>query len=213
MEQSQDSNNERKLSECHKSMFDEDQFKDFKLIVGKDSIMVHKVILSNRCAYFKKMLLHDTKESQVNEVVIEDFEFPIIKSFVKYLYTDEVEGIDDYGEQLMVLADKYDMQYLKERCEKHLIGKINSANAVDYLIVSDNYNCKTLREKALSVIKDHIRLIKKSESLKKLRALPHLYEIIIDYVFPDEEESSFTCVRTRENPHLKTIDRCTGRLN
>lgn len=176
-------NNETSLLDCFKAIYAEDASKDFKLSVGDECVMVHKLILTNRCFYFKQMLEHESSEDQV---IIEDFGLPVVKAFVEYLYTDEINDMQELAEDLTTLADKYGMIYLKLKIEKYLIGKVNVDTAVDYLIFSDNCSCKGLKAKALLTIRDQIRTIKKSEDFNKLDQYPHLYKSIIDIMVPDD---------------------------
>lgn len=174
-------NCERSLIQCYKQMFQEEETKDFKFSVGDKCVMVHKLILTNRCDYFKKMLQYNTVEKAKNEVIIDDFNLETMESFVQYLYTNEIECIELLAEDLLILADKYFMHQLKEKCEQHLISTIEFADkTIDLLIFADKYNCESLEEEALSDIRQNICAIRRSDDWQKLHEFPILKDRIID---------------------------------
>lgn len=142
--------------------------------------MAHKAIVAARCKYFKAMLDHDTREKQTSEVNIDDCDKSVFEAFLKYIYTDEVDGMETVAVPLMILADKYSMRFLKDKCEKYLAEAVSSSDAIFLLIVADRYNCVLLKREALSKIQRHIKKIKETQGFKKLRKLPWLYEQIID---------------------------------
>lgn len=154
--------------------------KDFELSVGRERVMVHKLILINRCEYFQRMLQHETVENKENRVIIGDFYSDTVKSFVHYLYTDEIQCSEELVAELLILADKYRMLALKRKCSKQLRDQMDVTSAIDMLIFADKYNCQKLKRTALFIIRDNIHAVRKSEEYKKLEELSHLKDSIID---------------------------------
>lgn len=197
MESVEEYSGERSPKASLKLMFLEDNGKDFKFTVGRESVMVHKLILIYRCEYFQRMLQHDTVEKDKNEVIIEDFDLETVKSFVRYLYTDEIEESELF-EELLILADKYCMLELKIKCEKLVLKKVNETTAIDLLIIADKYNCHLLKRKALVTIRDNIKTIRSSEGYEKLQELSHLKDSIID-LFSEAGTSSGCRIRINDS--------------
>lgn len=168
-------------------MYEDDKFKDFKFTVNGQSVLVHKTVLIYRCEYFKRLLEQEmTNESPQNELEMDDFELPVIRNFVKYLYTEKITN-GEASFELMILADHFGMCFLKDTCEKILVRNVNEQNAIDYLINGDKSNSCPLKQRALCVIKDHICTIRKGKDYKNLRDHPHLFECVVDLFVNDEE--------------------------
>lgn len=178
------------LTESMKKIFLEDEFKDVKFLINGESVMAHKAIVFVKCRALRAK--YELKENK-DEVEIDECEMPIFKSFLHYLYTDTIENIQENAEKLIALADKFDMQGLKIKCEQHLCQTINKKNAISYLVKADVYNCKILKSKTLNCIEQNIREIWESQDLLYLRGYPSsclLYEEIIGALVESLERKS-----------------------
>lgn len=173
---------ESRMLESQRSMFEEDCYKDIQFLIDGESVKAHRIIITARCSVMKAMLTHDTKENQDGIVEITDSEMPAFKTFLKYLYTDEIENIEVYAEKLIALADKYDMQCLKNKCQHFLCQTVDKKTAISHLILAEMHNCEFLKEEAMSIIGKNIKEIWHSQDLIQLRESPSscsLYEEII----------------------------------
>lgn len=170
------------------SMYKDDSFKDVKFVIGQigdQSIMAHRAVLALRSEVFRSMLTLDTKEKKEGIIRIEDTNAPSFEAFIKYLYTNEkIDKIEEVASDLVVLADKYDIQCLKKRCEIYLSGTINVDNATSLLIKADKYNCHLLKEQAIFFIKS--QLYKLKEHLPDLQQDPHLLTELLQSLADDK---------------------------
>merc|ERR1712058_209558 len=99
-------------------IYNNKDFSDVILICGNSKFQCHKVFLATRSPVFKAMLTVDMKEKNSSEVHIEDV-------------------AADVMEDLLFAADKYQIDSLKEQCEKKLISSIGSGNCFSLLIMGD----------------------------------------------------------------------------
>lgn len=80
----------------------------------------HKAIICARSPYFRAMLLGGLKESRDRTVRVDSSQirFPIFYALIKYLYINDVE-LEDDGDwiELLVAANQYSVELLKEICE------------------------------------------------------------------------------------------------
>jgi len=60
----------------------------------------------------------------------------VVQAFVKYLHVHDVENSDEEVFGLYLLADKYEIVDLKEKCSRILIGKLDKENILDLLIMA-----------------------------------------------------------------------------
>jgi len=151
-------------------------FCDITLIVGEEKINCHKFQLARRSEVFEAMFNHnDTKENQVNEVEIKDFNAETVKDFVDFLYNGEPEDKGRcYDLDLLALADKYNVGILKTACEKELISKLDKSNVVGMWIGSDLYQAEDLYKAALDYLVNNWDIIEELEGYKSLSEKPEL---------------------------------------
>lgn len=167
-----------------KAMYQDDTFKDVQFAVGQQSIMAHKNYLASCSKVFHSMFVHDTKEKQDGVVEIKDFNADVFENFIKYLYTFEIENMDGMAEELMLLADKYDIQCLKSQCENHLCQEMNVTDAIHFLFMAKKLNLSGLEQKALFIIKSDPE-ITESPDFSKLFGYSDFKEEFIQEVFTD----------------------------
>ncbi|XP_008560580.1 speckle-type POZ protein [Microplitis demolitor] len=119
---------------------------DVVLIVNDKRIKAHKSILIARSPVLAAMFMHNTVENKNSEINIVDLKAEIIEKMIKFIYTDKVENIDDDAEYLLEAADKYQVQMLKELCEKSLSKSVSPENAVRIMILAHRHNAEQLLE-------------------------------------------------------------------
>lgn len=181
-----------------------DETKDVKFVIGKQTLMAHKAIITTRSKVFRAMLFHDTKEKADGVIEIKDTNFEVFKSFVKYLYTNQIEiggkcyndamdsivkliypnqqlEVEKMCEELLFLADKYDVQCLRSKCQRIVVGQfLTVKTAIDYLIKADIAGFEILKARALEVITMEWSVVRKSEELKSLKDYPDLLDEICE---------------------------------
>ncbi|TMW41543.1 hypothetical protein DOY81_013377, partial [Sarcophaga bullata] len=87
----------------------------------------HRVIVSARCEWFKKALMSGMQESLTRKIIITDTSPVIFRRLLLFLYgapIDKTVGAEQICE-LMLLADKYSIDDLKELCENTLNSQID----------------------------------------------------------------------------------------
>ena len=89
---------------------------------NSQEVPCHRFILAARSPVFKRLF---ASQSAMGEPVREsiDASTEAIKAMVKYLYTDNLENTD-INEDLMNLADKYELSQMKELCLPFFVKKV-----------------------------------------------------------------------------------------
>ncbi|XP_044010132.1 speckle-type POZ protein-like [Aphidius gifuensis] len=108
------------------------------------------------------------EENENNEVVIEDIEEDVFEEFLHFIYTGESPNVDKMPMELLAVADKYQLDCLKNICEKVIRESINVDNIASILVCSDRYNLKKLYKKCLEFMKRNLRSIVKLETFESL---------------------------------------------
>ncbi|KAG2663291.1 hypothetical protein I3760_16G021900 [Carya illinoinensis] len=139
-------------------------------------VPAHKALLVSRSPVFKAMLESEMEESLSGTIKISDVSYDALRSFVNYLYTAEVSCLDEQVAcELLVLAEKYQVNHLKAYCEKLLVSKLNWDNSVMSYSFAHQYNSKLISDAALSLITDNMdKLTKKEEYVELVEKDPRL---------------------------------------
>ena len=95
------------------------------------------------------MFLQDMKEKEESRVTIKE---PVIdvmtaEAMLLYIYTGKVDH--DISSSLLIAAELYDLPALKHTCECNLAVGLDKDNAVDILLLADQYNAKGLKSVAM----------------------------------------------------------------
>ncbi|XP_044010312.1 speckle-type POZ protein-like [Aphidius gifuensis] len=131
---------------------------DVTIQVGQKSFHAIKGILAVRSPVFAAMFNHkEFKENEKNEVVIEDIDEDVFEEFLHYIYTDESPNIDKMPMELLAVAEKYQVDCLKNICEGVTCRKIDFENVASKFVFSDRYNLEKLNLKCLEFMKRNLR--------------------------------------------------------
>lgn len=166
-------------------------FSDIVLVASHDEsgkstphpvpVPANRALLASRSPVFRAMLENEMEESLSGTIKISDVSYDALRAFVTYLYTadaclDELMACD-----LLVLAEKYQVNHLKTYCEKFLISKLNWENSLPNYGFAHQHNAKNLLDAALSLIMENMDKLTKREEYKELvdkdpRLVVEIYE-------------------------------------
>lgn len=136
------------LSELRKYFVD-DKFCDITVHVIDDKIRAHKVVLATGSTIWHN--LFDSDQTLTN-ITINDFDYETVKQLIEYIYTGTAKQATD---QLLIAADKYGVNGLKELCEEQLIELINMETIGTVLELAERYKANKLLEEAEKFLKEH----------------------------------------------------------
>ncbi|XP_044010262.1 speckle-type POZ protein-like [Aphidius gifuensis] len=118
---------------------------DVTIQVGQKSFRAIKSILAVRSPVFAAIFDHEQfKGNEKNEVVIEDIDEDVFKEFLHYIYTGETPNIDKMPIELFAVAEKYQVDCLKNIC-KEIIAYFLLIH-MDNLPSDHNADLKNLKE-------------------------------------------------------------------
>ena len=150
IEYSQTTSSRRKLVDDFIKL-ENKKYADFVFKVENEKISAHKVILGARSPVFDAMFQHDMKENKTNETEITDVTPAAFKALLRFIYTGHCE-VGNLAEELLVAANKYDIQDLKQICAKELGMQLTVDNAVRLLMLSDLHQSEDLKNSAMRFI-------------------------------------------------------------
>ena len=144
-----------------------DETSDFKIVCQGEELKCHKLVLSLRSDFFKKMFNQEYKESNEGFMTTTDFNAQTMKSFLKYLYTDSIDQVEiDYD--LLRAAHLYDFKKLISECVRGLSMKINDDNVKDMLQVALMLELPTLLEQVKEQVGKQFEKWRENENKKRI---------------------------------------------
>ena len=141
----------------------EQKFADFVFKVENEKIAAHRAILAARSPVFDAMFQHDMLEKKTNETEIKDVTPAAFKALLQFIYTGYCK-VGMLAEKILVAANKYDIQDLKQICAKELRKKLTVDNAVHLLILSDLHQSEDLKDGAIWFINKNAPAVMKTPS-------------------------------------------------
>uniref|UniRef100_A0A0E0EY53 BTB domain-containing protein n=1 Tax=Oryza meridionalis TaxID=40149 RepID=A0A0E0EY53_9ORYZ len=160
---------------------------DVAFEVGGETFAAHRCVLAARSKVFDAELFGTMKEGTAASVVrIDDMDADVFRGLLSFVYTDELPEREDHGEemetssdddddgaqsdqkhkqltwlqQLIVAADRYDLQRLKLLCEEEMYDHIGERTVEAMLILADHHHCRVLKDACLGFLGSHGNLQK-----------------------------------------------------
>ncbi|KAJ1704595.1 hypothetical protein LUZ63_004374 [Rhynchospora breviuscula] len=148
---------------------------------SSSSVPAHRAVLVSRSPVFKAMLDNEMEESRSGVIKIPDASTKVLRSFIDYLYMAETTLDEDIAPELLILAEKYQVNHLKVFCERYMTSKVNHENAIACYVFAHRHNAKQLLDASLSLIIENMATLRVREEYKELverdpRLVVELYE-------------------------------------
>ncbi|MED6119841.1 hypothetical protein PIB30_015360 [Stylosanthes scabra] len=164
------------------------------------SVPAHRAVLAIRSPVFKAMLENYMEESQSGTINIADVKWDTLREFVNYLYTAEATLDEQKAHELLKLGEKYQVNHLKEHCEKYLIStlKLDNNAMVNYPFAC-SYNAKELRRACLEELTANMEMLKKNEMYPEMvQNYPELVVDIYEY-YLSKQPDILACLGATNN--------------
>jgi len=166
-----------------KQLCDNPIFSDIILRVQHEEFQAHRAILAIHSPVFKAMFEHGMRENEEGVVEIDDSSPEIFRHFLEYMYTSQLTGVaDDEVGQLVVLADKYQVESLTVQCLRYLCNTLTTANVIDVFLLADKYRwieiTTDLRYRAIAFICRNLSTVMSCQQSWNKLNLDHVNEIL-----------------------------------
>ncbi|KAJ7564614.1 hypothetical protein O6H91_02G025700 [Diphasiastrum complanatum] len=102
-----------------------------------ECVPVNGLILVSRSRVFDVMLKANMVESQTKTIKLEDMNTAVLHSFVRFLYSANAsaEDLQQHSPNLLLAANKYEVDLLKGVCENFMVKNLTKDSALTYLEV------------------------------------------------------------------------------
>ena len=147
---------------------------------GDEVIKAHTLILASGSSVVAAMFQNDFKENLERVVLIEDVDVNVMRNLLRYIYVGECDLLESGDENdvtdLLVAADKYAVDSLKEECELRLSQILAVDNATQYLVLAHLHNAHKLRQSALTFMADNAKGVcsRKDLFMEMIKSYPEL---------------------------------------
>ena len=146
-------------------------FCDVVLVVENRRLPAHKVVLAASSPFFKASFTSDLTEEKASkelEVNLPEFDPDSIEELLNFLYTGEVGITEANAEELMVVADYFDIPNLRELCAEFLIISLKPSNCLSTQMLADRYRHELLFEAATDYTCNNLSAIWHTEEFVSL---------------------------------------------
>ena len=114
------------------------------------------------------------KEAASKIITIEDADIVSFKELLKFIYTGEYpKDLESSPETYLPLAEKYDLQELKDCCSRAMIRNLVSGNAIDSLMMAYLFLCPALKTECFRRLREW-KTIMTDEDYEPLKKHPEL---------------------------------------
>ncbi|KAJ7308916.1 hypothetical protein JRQ81_008193 [Phrynocephalus forsythii] len=133
-------------------LYEQEQYSDLKIKVGDKHVHAHKFVLAARSEAWSLANLASTEELDLSDADPE-----VTVAMLRWIYTDELELREDdvFLTQLMKLANRFQLQLLRERCEKGVMSLVNVRNCIRFYQTAEELNASTLMNYCAEIIASH----------------------------------------------------------
>jgi len=127
-------------------------------------VPAHRVIVAARCPWFRRALMSGMKESIERKIILHDCSRAAFAIFLQFLYSalhqlDLSNHSIDLLTELLLLADRYEVDDLKLGCEDALCGKIDEESVLCLLGFADQFQAGRLRAVCFEFVAQHPELM------------------------------------------------------
>ena len=160
----------QKLSLLEK-LYAEKEFVDVKILCNGQTFNCHKVVLSCQSEVFKTMIKNKTlteKKTGTMKIEENDISSDIMEQLLYFLYHDKVKDAKMINPDLLIAADKYNIQGLLDECCKYFESKLSLKNALDILVLAETTNQKNLFDAASRFVGKNLGKLDKSSAYQEM---------------------------------------------
>ncbi|KOC62519.1 RCC1 and BTB domain-containing protein 1 [Habropoda laboriosa] len=155
------------LTNSLREAFDDPITSDLIIEVQGKQIHVHKALLKMRSHYFRMMFEEHWVENSQSVIKHEQYSYDTYKTFLKYLYTNEIDLLNNVSE-LLDLANEYMENQFKRHCFQLMKERITVTDVAFLYDISIKYDSKDLEEHCLIFALNHMTEVIQSPNFAKL---------------------------------------------
>ncbi|KAK0400455.1 hypothetical protein QR680_015254 [Steinernema hermaphroditum] len=149
------------VGEAIRGSFDDPDTADLKIVVEGKPIYAHKSFLRMRSQYFRSRFGEHWTESTENEISINEYTYTAYRTFLRWLYTDELDcGLDLHLLlDILELANCYCESQLQHICSEILKRHITVSTAATLYAAAVKYELLSLEQFVFKFCLNHMTAV------------------------------------------------------
>jgi RCC1 and BTB domain-containing protein len=158
------------------NLFNKEEFSDLKIKIEDKVIHVHKFILKISNEFFLKKFkensrsIQESTENSLSEnfIEIKGYSYDVYFAFLKYIYTDIVDIEPKKVVELLILANEYNEEGLKQRCFHIIKNGMTVENVCTLYCLSHRNNLTQLENYCFGFAFENLKDIKKTQAFDEM---------------------------------------------
>ncbi len=136
------------------------------IIIGKIcEYRVHRIVILCISPYFQTFFRYNSSFSEgYYRIDLKDIPNYILIEIINYAYNGKIDISEDNAEDLLTIADKYNIIGIVKMCAIFLWERIDSQNSIKTYLLAHYYNCQQLESTVESFIREN-KIIDPNEEL------------------------------------------------
>ncbi|XP_043479830.1 speckle-type POZ protein-like [Leptopilina heterotoma] len=164
-----------------KSLLHDEDLKDVVFKIEDEEFTAHKIILASRSSVFAAMFKNKMTEELTSIVEIDDIRSSIFQQMLNFIYTDQVENLEESALELIDVAEKYQLENLKSMCINSLHDNLSLTTVSKTLEVADLYSIENLKNECFYLISERkYDIIETKEFQELMLSRPSLWIEILN---------------------------------
>jgi len=137
----------------------------------------HKAILASKSPVFMATFCNDMKEKATGQIDIKGIKPDMVKDMLTHVYGGKIEMLEDKAEELLVAADRYDLNQLKKSCEGMLARSLNIDNCLDFLLLADRHSPVSLKPVVIKfIVENFLEVVAKDSWMEKMTDFSEVFK-------------------------------------
>ncbi|VDL83523.1 unnamed protein product [Nippostrongylus brasiliensis] len=112
-------------------------------------------------------------EARDGMIDIQDAKYESVRAMVEFMYTGSMDTVDSSSvDEVLAIADKYEVLPLKEQCERIISNTITQKNITSIAVFADTYTATLLKQAVIRYLTVHHKNIIRTpewRAMKKVR--------------------------------------------
>lgn len=133
-------------------------------------LSAHRALLAASTPYFRAMFGGRLRESQQQEVVINDVKSDTLRILVDYIYTGVACVNEDNVEAVLAAASLLQLEHVAAICSRFLLDHLDVANCLGIRALADMLGLSDLKDGADNFVERHFGAISRGEEFAQLSA-------------------------------------------
>lgn len=131
-------------------------------------LFAHKLILCQRCEYFKVMFSSGMMEATENQVIIDDISYEVFLSLMRYIYCGKLSFRDEDAIYLLAAMNQFGLSEAKKMMKDYFVKKLNIENACLLLEEAEMHEAKELVSCVLKFVEQNTQAVILSKGFEML---------------------------------------------